>query len=372
MINGRFRKTSRKKNCGSVMIEIDGGERSGSGTIVRDCVGFSVLKRQSLHLKNIRTKRDKPGLRTQHLRAIQACGDICSGSFTGGQVGSKEITFTPGNGIRGGEFRWDIGTAGSTIMLAMTIIPVSLFAKEFSKYVITGGLFQDFAPSAFHLQKVLLPILKRMGAKLGLTILRPGYVPQGGGIIEITVQPVQGSLKGIDMQAQGNVEQIDGVALASLLKERKVAERMAAECGKAFGGRGYPSKVKVVNDTKENPAYRTASVQAGAALAIWAETDHHCRIGSDMAGARGRSAEFIGKATAKNLLEDLDSGATVDRHLADQLIPFAALADGWSTFLVPRMTAHVDTRLWLARKILGAETEVKGNVVRIKGIGYKR
>ena len=78
-----------------------------------------------------------------------------------------------------------------------------------------------------------------------------------------------------------------------------------------------------------------------------------------MAGARGRSAEFIGKATAKNLLEDLDSGATVDRHLADQLIPFAALADGWSTFVVPRMTAHVDTRLWLAREILGAETEVR-------------
>jgi len=354
------------------MIEIDGGERSGSGTIVRDCIGFSVLKRQGLHLKNIRTKRDKPGLRTQHLRAIQACGDICSGSFTGGQVGSKEIAFAPGNGIRGGEFRWDIGTAGSTIMLAMTILPVSLFAEEFSKYVITGGLFQDFAPSAFHLQKVLLPILKRMGAELGVTIQRPGYVPQGGGIIEITVQPVQESLKGIDMQVQGNVVRVEGVALASLLKERKVAERMAVKCSEALKGRGYSSKVKVLNDAKENPVYRNASIQAGAALAIWAKTEHHCLIGSDMAGARGRSAEFIGKATAKNLLEDLDSGATVDRHLADQLIPFAALAEGSSTFAVPRMTAHVDTRLWLAREILGAETEVKNNVVKIKGIGYRK
>jgi RNA 3'-terminal phosphate cyclase (ATP) len=354
------------------MIEIDGGKRSGSGTIVRDCLGFSVLKSQGLHLKNIRTKRDKPGLRSQHLKAIQACGDICSGSFTGGQVGSKEITFTPGNGIRGGEFRWDIGTAGSTIMLAMTIIPAALFAEGFSKYVITGGLFQDFAPSAFHLQRVVLPVLKRMGAELGLTIQRPGYVPKGGGVIEITVQPVRGSLKAIAMQSQGKVVQIDGVALASLLEERKVAERMAAKCSEVLEGRGYPSKVKVLNDAKENPAYRTASVQAGAALAIWAETDHHCLIGSDMAGARGRSAEVIGKETAKNLLEDLDSAATVDRHLADQLIPFAALAEGWSTFVVPKITAHVDTRLWLAREILGAQTEVKGNNVKIKGIGYRK
>jgi RNA 3'-terminal phosphate cyclase (ATP) len=354
------------------MIEIDGAERSGSGTIVRDGIGFSVLLGQSLHLKNIRTKRDRPGLRAQHLRAIQACADIGGGSFTGGEVGSREITFAPGHSVRGGEFRWDIGTAGSTIMLAMTVIPVSLFAEGFSKHVITGGLFQDFAPSAYHFQEVLVPILKKMGAKLDLKILRPGYVPQGGGIIQITVEPVQESLKPIAMQTQGNVAQIDGVALASLLKERRVAERMAAECVTVLDDRGYRSKVKVLNDTQENPAYRQTSAQAGAALALWTETDRHCLIGSDRAGAKGRSAEFIGKAAAKNLLEDLDSGATVDRHLADQLIPFAALAEGWSTFVVPRMTDHVDTRLWLAREILGAETEVRGHIVRIKGIGYKR
>jgi RNA 3'-terminal phosphate cyclase (ATP) len=257
-------------------------------------------------------------------------------------------------------------------MLAMTIIPVSLFAEEPSKYVITGGVFQDFAPSAFHVQKVVLPTLKTMGADLGLTIQRPGYVPKGGGIIEITVQPVRGTLEAIAMADQGKVVRIDGVALASRLKERKVAERMASECAKALQRRGYPSKVSVLNDAEENPAYRTTSSQAGAALALWAETDRHCLIGSDMAGARGRSAEFIGKATAESLMEDLDSGATVDRHLADQLIPFAALAEGWSTFVIPRLTPHVDTRLWLVREILGAETDLRGNIVKIKGIGYRK
>lgn len=354
------------------MLEIDGSERSGSGTIVRDCIGFSVLKKKGLHLMNIRTNRDKPGLRSQHLKTLQACADICGGSFTGGQIGSKEIAFAPGTGIKGGEFRWDIGTAGSAIMLGMTILLPSLFAQRASRYVVTGGLFQDFAPSAFYFQEVVVPILKRMGAEVDLKILRPGYVPQGGGVIEIKVQPVREALKAIVMQTQGKVARVDGVALASFLKERRVAERIAAECSRALGERGYPSKVQVVNDAKENPAYRTASVQAGAALAIWAETDAHCIIGSDMAGARGRSAELIGKTTAENFLADLDSGATVDRYLADQLIPFAALADGWSSFAVPRVTAHVDTRLWLAGEILGAESRVEGNIVKIKGIGYRK
>ncbi|MBU4427140.1 MAG: RNA 3'-phosphate cyclase, partial [Proteobacteria bacterium] len=70
--------------------------------------------------------------------------------------------------------------------------------------------------------------------------------------------------------------------------------------------------------------------------------------------------------------EDLDGGATVDRHLADQIIPFAALAEGWSAYLIPKMTEHIQARLWLVEEILGAKTEVKGNLVKIKGIGYQR
>ncbi|HHJ00744.1 MAG TPA: RNA 3'-phosphate cyclase, partial [Candidatus Aerophobetes bacterium] len=58
--------------------------------------------------------------------------------------------------------------------------------------------------------------------------------------------------------------------------------------------------------------------------------------------------------------------------LADQLIPFCALAEGLSQYLIPRMTEHVETRLWLVEKMLGARTEVKGNLIRIKGIGFWR
>jgi hypothetical protein len=36
------------------------------------------------------------------------------------------------------------------------------------------------------------------------------------------------------------------------------------------------------------------------------------------------------------------------------------------------MTAHIETRLWLVEKMLGAKTEVKDNRLRIKGIGYRR
>ncbi len=64
------------------------------------------------------------------------------------------------------------------------------------------------------------------------------------------------------------------------------------------------------------------------------------------------------------------AGATVDRYLADQLIFYAALADGVSQYRIPRLTEHVETNLWLVESILGAKTEVNKNLVKIQGIGY--
>jgi RNA 3'-terminal phosphate cyclase (ATP) len=354
------------------MIQIDGSRKSGSGTIVRDATAFCILRGEGLRVKNIRAKRPKPGLRAQHLKALEACTRICMGELKGASLGSKEFTFVPSKDIHGGEYRWDIGTAGSTTMLALTVIPLALFADRPSRYRITGGLFQDFAPSTFHFQHVLLPVLQRMGVNVDVKIMRPGYVPQGQGVIQVTVMPAGRMLQPLSLIHQGSVTRTQGVALSSWLKGRKVSERMAQECRTVLTPGGYDPKIDILYDDKEKPVYDSPSVQPGAALALWAETDTHCLIGADMAGARGRSAEFMGKKTAEHLLEDLYTGASVDRHLADQIIPFAALAQGKSAFRIPRMTAHIETRLWLVEEILGAKTEVQGGLMRIQGIGYER
>ena len=69
------------------------------------------------------------------------------------------------------------------------------------------------------------------------------------------------------------------------------------------------------------------------------------------------------------LHEDLAAGATVDRHLADQLILFAALADGETRYRIPRMTDHVVSNLWIVEIMLGARTVREGNIITIGGIG---
>jgi RNA 3'-terminal phosphate cyclase (ATP) len=343
------------------MITIDGAARSGSGTIVRYSVALASLLGEEIRIQNIRAGRDKPGLRAQHLKVVEACQEICRGTVENAAVGSREITYTPRERFRGGEYSWDIGTAGSTTMMAQTLLPLACFARERSKFRLEGGIFQDFAPSAYHMKFVLLPFLEQMGVRAELDIIRPGYVPRGGGIMEVRVEPT-GELKVLNLSRQGEISGIKGIALSSHLKEKKVSWRMAAECRKVLSSQGYGVEIEEIEDE--------SSLQEGAALAIYAETDLANRIGFDRAGRPGRSSESIGRYVAQNFVEDVKTGAAVDRYIADQLIIYAGLAEGITRYSIPRVTEHVETNLWLIEKFLGARTRIHGNVVEIKGIGF--
>jgi RNA 3'-terminal phosphate cyclase (ATP) len=148
------------------MIEIDGAQQSGSGTIVRYAVAFSALLGQPLRLLNARAKREQPGLRPQHLASVLACAELCGAKTEGLFVGAREFTFVPRARIKGGPFAWDIGTAGSATMLALSILPLACFADAPLATRITGGVFQDFAPSPYHLQDVLARVAARVVPKL--------------------------------------------------------------------------------------------------------------------------------------------------------------------------------------------------------------
>ena len=136
---------------------------------------------------------------------------------------------------------------------------------------------------------------------------------------------------------------------------------MAAACQAVLTQLGLHADIRLCADD--------TAFQAGAALALFAEGSE-VLVGADQAGARRRPAEAIGRFVASTLLDDLASGATVDRHLADQVIIFAALASGISTFRLPQITDHVQTNIWLVETLLGARAYLEGRLLHIEGVGY--
>lgn len=345
------------------MLEVDGSRYSGSGTIVRQAVAFAALTGTAIHIHNVRAKRSKPGLRRQHAQAVEAIRQLVNGSTEGVAVGAREFVFRPAQPTQARSYSWDIGSAGSTTALALALLPVLAFASGPTSIELRGGLFQDFAPSFYHLEHVLLWLLNRMGIEARMHLVRPGYVPTGQGIWRLSATPTRTPLRPLRMETPAAVEKVWGIALSSRLKEQSVSDRMAESAKRALAAAGYEAHIEVL--------YDESALQAGAGLAVFADLRSAARIGSDRAGARGRRSESIGTFVARQLLEELETGATVDRYTADQIILWAALAAGESRFRIPRVTEHMESGAWLCREFLGAHVEMDARELVVKGVGFR-
>jgi RNA 3'-terminal phosphate cyclase (ATP) len=135
---------------------------------------------------------------------------------------------------------------------------------------------------------------------------------------------------------------------------------MRKACDDILEKRGFDAKIIEVNDH--------TAVQPGAALAIWS-SNGNCILGMDMAGRVGLQAEKIGSYVARNFIKDVSTNATVDRFLSDQIVIYAALARGVTTYKIPFETEHLRTNLSLVSNLLGIKASVKGNTVTVEGAG---
>lgn len=343
------------------MKELDGGSYSGSGTIVRQAVSLAALTGTEIRITNVRSRRPQPGLRPQHTWVVEAIRGLVAGEAEGNEVGSTTLVFKPGKEAVRTRYSWDIGSAGSTALLAQALLPLLAFHRHEATVQLRGGVFQDFAPSFYHLQHSLLPLLRGMGLTVDARMVRPGYVPAGGGIIELEVAPLEGPLRPLVLDRHGEVQRVWGVALASHLRERHVTQRMADTARQLLAENGLSAQIEEVNDD--------TAAQRGAAFAVFADAANGACLGADRAGAPRRKAERVAEHATRSLLEDLRTEAGVDRFTADQLIIFAALAGGVSRWRIPRLTDHIQAGAWLARELLGAKAEVSAGEVKVEGMG---
>ena len=342
------------------MIEIDGSQKSGSGTILRLSVALAAITNQPLHITNIRQNRPQPGLRTQHLEAVLTAGKLCNAKIQCAKLGSKELWFTP-HEILGGNFEASIETAGSIPMLMLATLPICLFAKKpVHLHVGKGGTDTNHAPTINYLRFVFLPVLRKMGVDAEITIQKYGYYPKGMGEATITVQPNR-QLKPILLKRFGNLKSIKGISVCTFLADRQVAERQAKAAEKYFAQNDFIADIKIVND-QSNPT------QKGSSIVLWAETDTGIIMGADAIGELRKMSEAVGKEAAQRLNTELLVNPTVDIYLADMLIPYIALTEGKSVFLARTISEHIESNIWLMEKMLNVKFTIEkvNNLYRIE------
>lgn len=337
-------------------LEIDGSHGEGGGAILRVATALSVLTKRPVRVTKIRAARKKSGLQTQHLEGLKALADLCGAELKGAALGSTAIEFVPDE-IQNRNIEINIPTAGSIGLILQTLQLACVHAPFPVDIKINGGAdFGKFAPPIPYLQNATLSLLKKMGYEIDLKTLRHGFYPKGGGLTEIRINPTS-KLKPLRLLEQGTITQIMGLSIAEKsLAKAKVAERQAS------AARGM-----ILEKLKIEPRFETRYVEAacpGSGIVIWAATDSGSILGGDAIGERGLLAEKVGEAAAERFVEDVLTGAAVDRHAADQLIPFMALAPG-SSIRVAQVTKHASTNIWVAEQFLKARfrVEEKGRII---------
>ncbi len=333
------------------MVEIDGSQKSGSGTILRLSIALAAITKQPLHIFNIRQNRPQPGLKPQHLEAVLTAAKLCSAKVQGAKLGSRELWFTSDQ-ICGGNVEAVIETAGSIPMLLLAVMPICAFAeKPVRLHVAKGGTDTTHAPTINYLRHVFLPTLRRMGVDAQITVQKYGYYPKGGGEATMIVTPNR-KLKPFELMKFGKLESIKGVSVCTFLADRQVAERQAQSAQNYLSQNSYNSTIEVFND-ESNP------YQKGSSIVLWAQTSNGVILGADAIGELRKMSEVIGKDVAQRLFTELSVQPTVDVYLADMLIPYLALAEGKSSFLVRVISEHIESNIWLIEKMLDVKFTIQ-------------
>jgi len=329
-----------------MMIEIDGSAGEGGGQILRTSLSLSAITGEDIKVFNIRAKRPNPGLRAQHLTAVKAMAEICNAKVEGARIGSKEIIFRPGN-MRGGMFRFDVGTAGSITLVLQAILPPLLVAEKESVVKVIGGTDVKWAPQINYFSDVFLQILSMMGTQVSLRVMRRGYYPEGGGEVNIEIKPTK--LSPLDISSRVGSPLFGGLAHTQNLPDH-VAERMVRTAAECLGVSEENIKID-----------RRRGRSTGAGIVLWAKYPNTI-LGADSLGERGVPAEIVAKRCCLSLKEELNSDATVDIHMSDQLMVYGALSSR-IIYTARELTNHAKTNAEVLKKFgIDVKIERKENL----------
>jgi RNA 3'-terminal phosphate cyclase (ATP) len=330
------------------MLELDGTMGEGGGQVLRSSLSLALLTGKAFHLRNVRAGRPKPGLHPQHLTSVRSAANIGQATVRGATLGSTDLVFEPGEVVPG-KYQFSIGTAGATGLVLHTLyLPLALRGHVPSELVLQGGTHVSSSPCFHFLQSTWRAYLELLGLKVSLKMIRPGFYPQGGGVIDVVIEPCP-RLWGLHLTERSPVTQVTGISAVAGLPEsiarrqaRRAIQRLRQQC-------------RLQADITEE----TWPGGPGTVLTVELNTSPPTLFFG--LGARGKPAERVADEAVEQAAAYLDAApAAVDAHSADQIVLPLALAEGPSEFRVTAVTSHLLTNIAVIRQFLDREIVCEG------------
>lgn len=287
------------------MMVIDGSQGEGGGQILRTTLSMAMITGTSVRVENIRAGRRKPGLMRQHLACVKAAQVVSNAEVSGAEVGSTVITFIP-KGIKAGNYHFAVGTAGSTILVFQTVLSALALAENESILTFEGGTHNLYAPSFDFIELAYLPILRKMGFDVEITLHKHGFYPQGGGYWTAVIKPT------FRMECLELLESGDLVSKEAIITSANIPEHVIT--------RELDEIIKRCNWPTQNLKTITVGAIGSGNIVSMRLQYENCMEVIECVGKIGISAEKVAQNAAKGVRRYLSANVPVGEHLADQLL----------------------------------------------------
>mgnify|MGYP001773623067 CR=1 FL=1 len=339
------------------MITIDGSYGEGGGQILRTALALACILNKDIKIINIRVKRENPGLRPQHFLVVKALKEITNANVEGLHIGSKEIYFKPST-IRSGNYYFDVGTAGSITLILQSLLPVLVFGDKPTKLVIKGGTAVPKSPTFSYFSQVFCSYLTKMGVLANFKLLRHGFYPKGGGLIEVEIFPSK--ISPLNLLQLGEPKLVRCEAYSEGLPQHVVEREVNTAISLLKNSNFDMNKVEIL---KRSLSLEESQGNIGNYFIIICYGSLDTVIGYDKIGMRGLPAEKVAEEPTKLLIENIFlTNAPVDYFAGDQLLIWLSLCKGTSKIRVHKLSLHAFTNLYILREMLDIKYEIEGGL----------
>jgi RNA 3'-terminal phosphate cyclase (ATP) len=332
------------------LLIIDGSTGEGGGQILRSALTISTIIKKPVKIINIRTKRNNPGLRHQHVTTIKLLSKLFNINIENVRLGAEWINIIFDKKdieINKDILNIDIGTAGSIPLLLQTLIPTIAISQQNIVIQLTGGTDVKYSPTIDYIKYVMKDVFSKIGIFFNINVIKRGFYPNGKGIVNINIQKAN-TLKPIDFcnfkEINPNILSIVG-NLPKHISDRQISgalsnlEKNGIKCDK------YKSSI-------EN------SASPGSSILIYSTSESGIYIGADSVGEKNIRAETVGYNASKRFIEDYKYQACIDSHLADMLVLPLSFIKEKSRYKISAISQHLLTNLEIIKKINDMEYQI--------------
>jgi RNA 3'-phosphate cyclase len=326
------------------MIELDGSFGEGGGQILRSSLALSLVTGKPFHLRNIRARRPKPGLQPQQLMSVRAAAQIGQAQLRGASLGSSDLTFEPG------KYHFAIGTAGATGLVLQTVyLPLAFRAAAPSEVVFQGGTHVSTSPCFHFLDVTWRAYMELLGLRITLRLIRPGFYPRGGGVVEARIEPCA-KVQPLQLRERTGPQRVTGISAVAGLPD-EIAKRQARRAAFRLRSLGIPVHIQQESWQDGPGTVQTLVLETAPVPTLFFGL-----------GARGKPAERVADEAADEAMDYMQAEpGAVDFHSADQIVLPLALAEGPSHFSVARVTQHLLTNITVIRQFINREIVCTGD-----------